>query len=640
MRQVMAAMDISHMDAYAWTDSSVTLAWISTPPYKLKTFVSNRVAEIQGNLRAECWRYVRSKQNPADYASRGLTMEEFVGNGQWWYGPSFLRQGVSEWPTIPADMLPSKNLPELKQARVKTMFQKESINEEFVARFSSYRVLLRLTAMCSRWLPRNREFRGKSIAIREMINARNMLLRQIQGQCFEREIDRLQAKKQLHRGSVLLSLTPFIDDMGVLRVGGRLSNSCLTKEARNPAIIPARSHLTTLIIRHSHFRVIHGSTQSTLRAIREEFWMVRGKVAVKSELRKCVTCFRTRCRPMQQRMSDLLAPQVQPNRPFSFTGVDFAGYFLVKTSTLRNAGYQKCYVSLFICLTTKAIHLELVHNLSTEAFIAALSRFVARRGIPSHMYSDQGSNFIGAANELPNLWYRETTCESQAIQRECVRVGTTWHFTPGRASHFGGLWEAGVKSMKTHLYRGFNMAKLTFEEFNTILTQVEACLNSRPLCPISDDPEEMAVLTPGHFLIGQALTTAPHPDVTHLPMGRLSRFQLLQRIIQNFWHGWSGEYLARLQQRPKWRQAHENLRVGQLVLILEENTPPAQWNLGRITKVYPGKDMLVRCAELRKIENGKISIVTRPIHKLCLLPIEDNCDEEEKKICANIIELS
>lgn len=133
--------------------------------------------------------------------------------------------------------------------------------------------------------------------------------------------------------------------------------------------------------------------------------------------------------------------------------LDFAGYFEVKTSTRRNAPFTKCYISLFVCLTTKAIHLELAHDISTVAFIAALNRFTARRGIPSNMYSDRGTNFIGTANELPKSWYVADSNESKLIQQECTTKGMSWHFNPARASHFGGLWEAGVKSVKTHLHR-------------------------------------------------------------------------------------------------------------------------------------------------------------------------------------------
>lgn len=634
--KVSKSLELERANIHAWTDSAITLAWISTPPYKLKTFVANRVSEIQEKVEANRWHYVKSKQNSADHASRGMTVSECVACEQWWVGPKFLKEKEEDWPKTPIDMLPSQKLPELKTVKTRILFQKEEcVNEEFAERYSSYRVLLKVAAICIRWLPKNKGFRNKEFTSKELMNARNTLIRFIQDQYFHEEINLIKGGKPLGYRSSLLSLTPFVDKNGVLRVGGRLNNSCLAEETKHPAIMPAKGYLTTLLIRHSHHRMLHGGTQLTLRAIREEYWIIRGKTIVKNELRKCITCFRTRCKPMQQQMSDLLSPQVQPNRPFSFTGVDYAGHFMVKSSMLRNAQYHKCYVSLFVCLTTKAIHLELVPNLSTEAFLMALRRFTSRRGMPNHMYSDQGTNFIGASNELPNLLLQARSEAANAVQKECANHGITWHFTPGRAAHFGGLWEAGVKSMKTHLNRCFQTTKLNNEEFSTALIQIEACLNSRPLCPISDDPEEIAALTPGHFLIGQALTALPHPDVTHIPMGRLSRFQYIQKIVQDFWRIWSHEYLARLQQRPKWKQQHKNLTVGQIVLLMEENTPPAQWNMGRVVKVFPGADKLVRCADIVKIEGKKKIVISRPIHKLCLLPIEDNCTESEERIIVN-----
>lgn len=367
-----------------------------------------------------------------------------------------------------------------------------------------------------------------------------------------------------------------------------------------------------MIVRQAHFRVLHGGKQLTFRTIRDEFWIIRGSITVKRELNKCITCFRDRCRPGQQQMGDLLPAQVRPSRPFSHVGVDFAGYFEVKTSVKRKAPFTKCYVALFICLATKAIHLELAHDLSTKAFIAVLHRFIGRRGLVEAFYSDRGTNFVGTSKELPRILTQAGAVENQLILKECSNRGMAWHFNPARASHFGGLWEAGVKSMKTHLHRVLGNTKLTSEEFNTVLIQIEACLNSRPLCPISNDPDDFEALTPGHFLIGQALVTMPHPNIRHLAMNRLSRFQYLQRLTQDYWNNWSHEYLCRLQQRPKWKQPYENLRVGQLVIIKEDDVPHSQWIMGRILRTFPGKDDLVKCAEVK----CKNTVLTRPIHKL------------------------
>lgn len=551
--------------------------------------------------------------------------------GQWWGGPGFLLEPIDKWPKTPREMLSLKIIPELK---AKAMHQMEKTNEEneMLLKYSSYPRLLLITAYCLRWLKGNKEYRkGLTLQPRELINARNVWLRLIQQEHYGQEIQYLVASKPISKRSTLLTLTPFLDKDKILRVRGRLANSQLPNETKHPAILPAKSLLTTMIIRHAHFRAMHGSVQLTLRIIRDEFWIIRGKTVVKGQVGKCVACFRYSGSSLSQQMSNLKSAQVQPNRPFSHVGVDYAGYFEVKISTRRNATFQKCYICLFVCLTTKAVHLELAQNLSTEAFIAVLRRFVGRRGIPNHIYSDRGTNFIGAANELPALWFTEKSNESRAIQREYSRQGIVWHFNPARASHFGGLWEAGVKSVKRHLHRTFGETRFTFEDFNTILVQIEACLNSRPLYPMSDEISETDVLTPGHFLIGQPLMTLPHPDVSQVPLNRLARYELQQKITQEFWDKWSHEYLSQFQHRQKWKEAQSNVQVGQIVLIKEDNMPPSQWCMGRITKTFPGKDQLVRSVEVDYIIRGaemtcKRATVSRPIHKLCLLPIEDNCD--------------
>lgn len=195
--------------------------------------------------------------------------------------------------------------------------------------------------------------------------------------------------------------------------------------------------------------------------------------------------------------------------------------------------------------------------------------------------------------------------------------------------------------MKTHLHRVLKDRKLTFKEFNTMIIQIEACLNSRPLCPMSTDPEDFEVLTPGHFLIGQAPMTLPHPNLAGITMNRLARYQFLQQLYQCSWDQWSRDYLNRLQKRPKWKQQHPNLKVGQIVVIKEDNVPPTKWILGRITKTFPDQEGLVRSVKLlckgdppiRKGERGKAPIIiSRPIHKLCLLPIEDNMNGDERLI--------
>ncbi|XP_071577703.1 uncharacterized protein [Temnothorax nylanderi] len=231
-------------------------------------------------------------------------------------------------------------------------------------------------------------------------------------------------------------------------------------------------------------------------------------------------------------------------------------------------------------MTTKAIHLELVSDYSTGAFIAAFSRFGSRRGFPTSIYSDNGTTFQGADREL-RLAARTAT-EDPNFLNHLASEGGTWHFLPPSAPHFGGLWEAAVRSVKYHLKRCTGSYTLTFEELTTVLCRIEACLNSRPIAAVSENLDDYNPLTPGHFLIGGPPLSTPEPSVLELNEARLSRWQLLQRISEQFWKSWSNDYLLTLQQKPKWKVAHKLARVGQLVLLRNALAPPCRWELGRI----------------------------------------------------------
>jgi hypothetical protein len=185
----------------------------------------------------------------------------------------------------------------------------------------------------------------------------------------------------------------------------------------------------------------------------------------------------------------------------------------------RGGKLVKAYICLFICLSTKAIHIELVSDLTSDAFVATFRRLMSRRGRVANLHSDNGTNFVGADNEMKKLLKQTlSTTTLDALANE----GVQWHFIPARGPHFGGLWEAGIKSVKNHLKRILGSHNLTYEEMTTVLTQIEGCLNSRPLIPMSEDPDDLAVLTPGHFLIGEPLNSLPEPDLTDVKINRLS----------------------------------------------------------------------------------------------------------------------
>lgn len=324
-------------------------------------------------------------------------------------------------------------------------------------------------------------------------------LKTVQRDTFATEIEVLQTNAQLKPSNPLANLNPYLNPDGLLRVGGRLHHANIGDSCKHPILLRAHP-VIDLIIRHHHHLTLHGGLKLTLISVRHEFWIIRARAMVGASINCCVHCARAKAATPTELMGNLPSIRVNPApRAFTHTGVDYAGSIVIRTTPGRGHRTHKAYIALFVCMTVKAIHLELVSDYSSAAFLAAYHRFVARRGIPTIMYSDNGTTFQGASNELRKAFaaaIRQTDSQS-----EIATAGTQWQFLPPNAPHFGGLWEAGVKSVKYHLRRCIEHQTLTFEEMTTLLCRIEACLNSRPLAPLSDYLDGYLPLTPGHFLI-------------------------------------------------------------------------------------------------------------------------------------------
>lgn len=626
LKSLINIFDISKDDIFAYTDSTIVLAWLSSYPRKWKSFVANRTSEILDFVPSSHWFHVKSGENPADVASRGIMPSLLLGHSLWWSGPSWLLLDQTNWPIYSSTRKPFDTNLECRPSRMpeQTCFVIDVSQplEILFEKFSSLTKILRILCYCLRFGNSSKHKPvHQFITSAEMQASLNLCIIWCQSRLFHEELLCLRKHKSVPAKSSMANLYPFIDKNGIIRVGGRLRHSQCSFDMKHPIILPKNHALTHYVISSTHLKHLHADITLLSSILRQKFWIIGARNLIKQCIHRCFTCLRYRNFTHQQLMGDLPTHRVNPGRPFINTGVDYAGPVKLKTHSGRSFKIQKGYICLFICFSTKAIHLELVSDLTADAFIAALRRFTSRRGVPCNVYSDNGTNFVGASKKLSKLRQCPSINEKNIYDHLSSEM-ITWHFIPPSSPHFGGLWEAGIKSVKTHLNKSFGETLLTFEEYTTILSQIEALLNSRPLCPTyENDVSNLDALTPGHFLIGSPLTSLPEP--TFIEKGKFSMLQkwnYLQKIKIDFWKRWQKEYLTSLQNRPKWKKSKANLQVGDLVLIKEENVSPSHWALGRILETHPGDDSLVRTVTI-KTKNG---ILKRPVVKLCPLPFVEN----------------
>ncbi|XP_065078611.1 uncharacterized protein LOC135701683 [Ochlerotatus camptorhynchus] len=619
VKKVIEALALHFEDIVLWSDNQVVLAWLAKNPNNLEVFVRNRVGEITSTGNQFKWKYVNTLENPADVVSRGQSADNLEKNDLWCNGPLFLRS--EDYQMVVPTPLSDEEVPELREATVVPAVVQLDQLPVFL-KFESFRKLQRVLAYVLRFCRNAKEKVKEKRIIQcyttmfELRQSLKVIVRVIQLQHFGEEIINIASCEYCKR---LSKLNPFLDD-GLIRVGGRLRHSSLPYGVMHQLVLPSHELIVQSLIVALHRENLHAGPSALLAQLRRQFWVLGARSAVRKVTRNCVRCFKIKPPIANQCMGDLPVARCDKAPAFLKVGVDFAGPMLIK-QTGRKAAPLKGYISVFVCMVTKGIHLEVVENLSSDAFIAALHRFVSRRGVPEEIFSDNGTNFIGARNELNELCrlFKQQVTE-QKIFEFCHIRQIQWSTIPPNAPHMGGIWEAGVKSTKTVLKKICQSSLLTMPEFSTLLCQIEAQLNSRPLYALSDDPSEPEPLTPGNFMIDRPLTAIPEPSYEGIPVNRLSRWQYVQRLRSDFWKRWSQEYLLELQLRQKWTKKRGNINPGMVVLIKDDNLPPQYWKIGKVEKTYSGADGMVRMVDVQT----KDGLLKRPIHKLAPLPILDN----------------
>ena len=750
--QSLASLSLTVDQIFAYSDSTVVLAWLSKPSKTWATFVSNRVSEIQAQIRRPNWFHVKSEDNPADCASRGLYPLELVNCTLWWKGPCWLGAEF----TIPDQShLINQTTVEEKKTTQATSFvgnvllntnldvATQSVTQEMCEKFqdlngtSSFERTVRVTVHMFRFLAGFtrkakviqafvEQTRTRPVAINPVCNVvttrsksgsapkkhtpggsgtvksisgtvkpgsgrvkpipvefkqgtglvvggkkskpvkskkpfnyphtgppsayslmlidtkkreifcptpgeanfvRSTFIKREQQQFFPKELTALAADLPCPKGSKLLPLYPFIDTNGVMKVGGRLSQSEeLTDAEKFQIIIPKDGPLATLLVSHVHRALLHGTVQGCLAALRSQYWIIGAKNLIKKHVRECLSCFRFMCKSTPPLMGDLPRERITPSDPFDFTGVDFGGPFYIKAS--GKTGTEKAYIAMFVCFSSKAVHIELCGSLSAPSCIAAFIRFTNRRGLPKRMYSDNGTNFVGSRNELERLQKTLQRSGSGTLPVAVSAKGVVWVHIPPRSPNFGGLWESAIKSAKYHLKRIVGNQVLSREELETVLSSVEGVMNSRPLVEISNDECDFRVLTPAMLVMAKEVQHLPiaevkEGDLPPIPDSEKNYAKLrwghVNKMTANFWQRWTKDYLPTLQIRKKWQVEVPKFKAGDLVLMSEDNTKPLNWPLARISEVFPGNDGIPRVAQVKTVAGD---VFTRPISKLRRLPMQ------------------
>lgn len=606
---------------YFWTDSKVVLGYINNDARRFHTFVANRVQKIRQCTSPQQWFYVPSEENPADSASRGKTVTELLSS-DWFTGPSFLwERDLPTTPSIELDL--SIGDPEVRKTQTMLTKVTETFSlAERLSKFSSWAKAVKAVARLSR---RVRKVKSNApTTVSEQERAAHVIIQDVQKQTYGKEIKLLSKGSQLPHHNKLFHLDVFVDKDGLLKVGGRLSS--IKDSFKHPIVIPKEHHVTKLIISHCHDKVKHQGKGFTMNEIRSTgYWIPGMSRTVASFIRQCVICRRLRRAPEGQRMSDLPAERLEPSPPFTYCGMDCFGPFV----TIERRKQHKRYGLIFTCFCSRAIHIELLDDLSTDTFINALRCFIAIRGSVRQIQCDQGTNFVGAQNELKAALNGLDTqrLSTYLSQKQCDFVMNAPH-----SSHAGGVWERQIKTVRSVLNTTLSLAhgRLNDASLRTLFYEAMAIVNSRPLTVDNlNNPDSLEPLTPNHLLHMKSSAALPPPGAfPKEDVYGAKRWRRVQFLAEQFWCRWRREYLHNIIARQRWHSPKRNLKVGDVVLDIDELLPRGEWRLARVLETFSGKDGLVRRVKIffgdKRLNNkgqhsNKLSIVERPVQKLILI---------------------
>ena len=629
-----------------WTDSECVLKQIYDTKASYGTFITNRLYKIHALSKPHQWKHVDSGRNPADCPSRGLQADETEKWRFFHEGPEFLRQPEETWPKTNPDIHPPSSSSSSSPFNVDIFAIATSAAEvarvsgsgyadvadrigdynrklKRIACFQKFIAFWKLSATKKRTRSSPTFKQATTIDAEDIKKAEKTLFLAIQKRHFNKEWSILTQNNanspnspvNVHTSSKLAPLNPFVDEDGIIRIGSRIANAPINQEKRFPIILPKEDQSVKDLITATHIQEFHRGPNHTLATLRNKVWILRGLQACKSAIHRCFTCQKAFKRAEEQRMAPLPVERVSFNAPFEVTGIDVMGHFNV---IMNGRAPQKVWVVIFSCFSTRAVHTEILQKMDASSFINALSRFTARRPGLRKLVSDNGTNFAGACSilrkELEAL--RDSTTEALAFRR------LEWTFIPPHTPHYGGVWERVVglfKRMISTLGKGDSMR---FDVFNTVVIEMEATLNRRPMCALSHSPDDVEALTPAHILYP---ATFAHSSATIIPQNNVSDADALRSTWKRAQARISAcrklffrEYVTILHQRQKWQRSKASLKVDDIVILVDESIPRDNWKIARVTHVE-SSDGLVRRVKVKR-SDGRISTHDRT--KIVKLEIE------------------
>ncbi|XP_062541725.1 uncharacterized protein LOC134209727 [Armigeres subalbatus] len=603
-----------------WTDSRTVLSWLQSDQHKFKQFVAFRIGEILDVTHMRDWRWVPTKQNIADVLTKWGHGPPLQNDSQWVHGPSILYQSSDQWAL-------EEQIEETLEETRGAMFCHAVID---AVNISSWTKLLRVTATVLRFASNCRRKKdGRPIAVsqrtehqrrlvktgylaetkilqqEELQRAETVLWRQAQFESFPEEMDILEKNLQRSTGqpvekigksSSLYKRSPALDEKGVMRVRGRLErNEALPFDKRFPIILSGNHEITKKLILHFHNKFAHANRETVFNELRQKFWIPKARAAIKKATKECMWCKVNRCVPSVPMMAPLPVQRITSHsRPFSAVGVDYLGPVEVTVGRRK----EKRWIAVFTCMAVRAVHLEVVHTLTTQSCLMAFRRFACKRGVPEQIFSDNATCFRGAEAVI-----------TKKINNECAEkvtsAATIWHFNPPGTPHMGGVWERMVRSVKEALRALEDGRKLTDEILSTTLAEAEDIINTRPLIYIPQESSDEEAITPNHFLRGMITSADMRVDDSVDQAEALKDvYKRSQYLANKMWERWSKEYLPSLNHRPKWFDDHKQLEVGDLVFIVDGKNRKS-WIRGRVQNVIQGADGRIRQADVRTA-NGKV----------------------------------